>query len=52
MPVHRRSQRACRHWVFHEREAITGLLAIDHEPHPNASEETRLAIMWSKDFWR
>ena len=44
VPMHRRSQRARRHGVFDEREPTPGLLAIDHEPNPDAPQEARLAV--------
>src|SRR5205823_12330757 len=40
--VQRRGQRSWSHRVLDQREPAAGLVAVDHEPHADASEETRL----------
>src|SRR4029079_14283491 len=52
MPMQRRAKGTRRHRVFDEREPTAGFNAIDHETHPHASEEARVAVTWTEDPWR
>ena len=50
VPVHRRGERPSGHRVLDEGEAVAGLVAVDHEPHPDASQEPRLAVAGTNDL--
>jgi hypothetical protein len=50
VPVQRRGERARRHRVLDEGEALGGLGAVDHEAHADAPEEALLRVAGADDL--
>ena len=48
--MQRRGERARAHRVLDQREALAGLVAVDHEPHADAAEEPGLAVRGPDDL--
>ncbi len=50
VPMQRRGERPRGHRVLDERERAVRLSAVNHEPHPNASQESSPAVARSDNF--
>src|SRR5204862_7895226 len=48
--VQRRGERARRHRMLDEREALARLRPVDHEANADRSEEALLRIAWADDL--